>query len=155
MLVTLVIIIVVLIAALLAYAGTRPNSFRIERSTSIKAAPATVYALIEDFHRWGGWSPWEKLDPALNRSFSGSPSGKGSIYEWQGNNKVGQGRMEIVESVPTSKVAIKLPPPPPKGAGEIEKLLLRVADTVAFGRASVKDGAQQFHSEAESILARA
>ena len=108
MLVTLVIIIVVLIAAVLAYAGTRPNSFRIERSTSIKAAPATVYALIEDFHRWGGWSPWEKLDPALNRSFSGSPSGKGSIYEWQGNKKVGKGRMEIKEAVAPSRVKIQL-----------------------------------------------
>ena len=108
MLVTLVIIIVVLIAAVLAYAGMRPNSFRIERSTSIKAAPATVYALIEDFHRWGGWSPWEKLDPALNRSFSGSPSGKGSIYEWQGNKKVGKGRMEIKEAVAPSRVKIQL-----------------------------------------------
>jgi len=108
MLVTLVIIIVVLIAAVLAYAGTRPNSFRIERSTSIKAAPATVYALIEDFHRWGSWSPWEKLDPALNRSFSGSPSGKGSIYEWQGNKKVGKGRMEIKEAVAPSRVKIQL-----------------------------------------------
>ena len=108
MLATIAIIIVVLIIAILAYAATRPNSFRIERSTSIKAAPATVYALIEDFHRWSAWSPWEKLDPALNRSFSGSQSGKGAIYEWQGNKKVGKGRMEIKEAVVPSRLNIQL-----------------------------------------------
>ena len=65
------------------------------------------------------------------------------------------GKMQVEYVSAVSKIAIKLPPPPPKGAGEIEKLLLRVADAIAFGRTSIKDGAQQFHNEAESILARA
>ena len=65
------------------------------------------------------------------------------------------GKMQVDYVAAVTKVAVKLPPAPPKGAGEIEKLLLRVADSVAFGRASVKDGAQQFFTEVESILARA
>ncbi len=65
------------------------------------------------------------------------------------------GRMQVDYVAAVTKVAVALPPPPPKGAGEIEKLLLRVADSVAFGRASAKDGAGQFVTEAESILARA
>ncbi len=65
------------------------------------------------------------------------------------------GKLQVDYVAAVTKVAVALPPPPPKGAGEIEKLLLRVADAVAFGRTSVKDGAQQFFTEAESILARA
>jgi len=93
---------------LLAIAASKPNAFRIERSASIDAPPERVFALIVDFRQWGGWSPWEKLDPDLKRSYSGAASGRGAVYEWQGNNKVGQGRMEIVESVPARRVAIKL-----------------------------------------------
>ena len=55
---------------------------------------------IDDFHKWAAWSPWEKLDPAMQRTFSGVASGKGAIYEWLGNSKAGQGRMEITESQP-------------------------------------------------------
>ncbi len=65
------------------------------------------------------------------------------------------GRLQVDYVAAVTKVAVPLPPPPPKGAGEIEQLLRRVADAVAFGKASVKDGAAQFHSEAEGILARA
>ena len=105
---TIAIAIVVLVAAILGYAATRPDSFRVERATTIKAPPEKIYAFIEDFHRWDAWSPWEKLDPAMKRSFSGAAAGKGAAYAWQGDNKVGEGRMEIAESTPSSKVVIKL-----------------------------------------------
>jgi uncharacterized protein YndB with AHSA1/START domain len=98
----------VAVAALLIFAATRPDSFRIERTASIKAPPEKVFAFINDLHRWTAWSPWEKIDPALKRSYGGAESGKGATYAWEGNGKVGSGRMEITDSVPASKVAIKL-----------------------------------------------
>lgn len=99
---------VVLVAAVLLFAATRPDSFRVQRSTSIKASPEKVFPLIADFHAWGAWSPWEKLDPAMKRTHSGAPSGKGAAYAWDGNNDVGAGRMEIAEVVPPSRITIKL-----------------------------------------------
>ncbi|HEY9552679.1 SRPBCC family protein [Allosphingosinicella sp.] len=104
----IILIVLVILAALLIYIMTRPNTFRVRRSAMIDAPPEKVFPLINDFHRWEVWSPWEKLDPALQRRFSGPESGKGSIYEWQGNKKVGQGRMEIVDSFAPSKILIKL-----------------------------------------------
>jgi hypothetical protein len=101
------VVIVLLIAAFLAFAATRPNSFSVKRSISIKAPPQKIAAMIDDFHNWGAWSPWEKLDPALKRTYSGAASGKGAVYDWTGNSKVGTGRMEILDSS-TAKTTIKL-----------------------------------------------
>ncbi len=100
--------VVVLLAALLIYAATQPDTFRIQRATSIKAPPERIFAVLNDFLRWDAWSPWEKKDPAMKRTFSAVTSGKGAVYAWEGNRDVGQGRMEIAESVAPSKVAIKL-----------------------------------------------
>ena len=108
MLKTIAIVVVVAIVATLVYAATRPDDFRVQRSTSIKAPPEKIFALINDFHRWDSWSPWEKIDPAMKRTYSGAASGKGTIYAWQGNSKVGEGRMEIADASPPSKVTIKL-----------------------------------------------
>ena len=108
MLKIIAIVIVVLIAVLLGLAATKPDTFSVQRATTIKAPPDKVFALINDFHQWGQWSPWEKLDPDLKRTFSGPASGKGSVYEWTGNSKVGAGRMEITEPTPPNKVIIKL-----------------------------------------------
>ena len=93
-------IIVILIAALLGYAATKPPTFRMERSTSIDAPPEKIFPFINDFHRWTAWSPWEHLDPQLKRIYGGAAAGKDALYEWEGNRKVGQGRMEITESRP-------------------------------------------------------
>src|SRR4051812_33330828 len=95
---TLVVIgglVAVLVAAVLVYAGTKPDVFRVQRATSIKAPPEKIAAVLGDFHAWEAWSPWEKMDPSMKRSFTGEPKGKGAIYLWQGNGKVGEGRMEI------------------------------------------------------------
>ena len=105
---TIAIVVVLAIAGLLIYAATRPDTFSVQRSTRIKAAPDKIYALINDFPSWPTWSPWEKLDPDMKRTLSGAASGKGSIYEWAGSGKVGAGRMEITDSQPTSKVVIQL-----------------------------------------------
>jgi carbon monoxide dehydrogenase subunit G len=101
-------IVLVVIAALLLYAATRPDSFRVERSTSILATPDKVFAFVNDFHQWSVWSPWEKLDPNLKRTHGGATSGKTATYAWEGNNKVGQGRMEIVDTAPPGRIVIKL-----------------------------------------------
>ena len=100
--------VVVLIAALLIFAATRPDTFRVERTASINAPAATIFPLINDFRNWDSWSPWEKLDPNMTRTFSGSPRGEGAVYAWDGNSDAGAGRMEIVESIPPSKVTIQL-----------------------------------------------
>jgi uncharacterized protein YndB with AHSA1/START domain len=100
------VIIVFAIAAILIYAAMHPNSFRVQRSATIKAPPEKIFAAINDFHRWEAWSPWEKVDPAVKRSYSGADNGKGAVYAWEGNNEIGQGRMEIIESIPSSKVLL-------------------------------------------------
>jgi carbon monoxide dehydrogenase subunit G len=100
--------IAVLIAAVLIYATTRPDTFSVQRTETIKAPPDKIFPLINDFHSWPSWSPWEKLDPAMQRTHSGATAGQGAAYAWVGNSKVGEGRMEILASVPSSKISIKL-----------------------------------------------
>jgi hypothetical protein len=107
MLKIILVVVVLAIVVVLILAAMKPDIFRVARATRIKAPADKVLALINDFHRWAAWSPWEKLDPALQRTFSGEPSGTGAVYAWKGNKKVGEGRMEILESSP-SRVLIKL-----------------------------------------------
>jgi polyketide cyclase/dehydrase/lipid transport protein len=101
-------VVVVLVGALLAYAATKPDSMHVERAASIKAPPDKIFPLITDFHSWSSWSPYEKIDPAMKRAYSGAANGKGAVYEWEGNSYVGQGRMEITETSDPSRVTIKL-----------------------------------------------
>jgi len=100
-------VVVALLAALLVFAATRPDSFRVERRTVIQAPPQRILPLIADFHRWAEWSPWEKLDPAMTRTFGGPPAGVGATYAWAGNRDVGSGRMEVKTTAP-DKVSIQL-----------------------------------------------
>jgi hypothetical protein len=101
-------VILVPIAGVLVYAATKPDTFRVARTASVKAPPEKIYAVIEDFRTWTQWSPYETKDPAMKRTLSGAPTGKGAIYEWDGNKDIGQGRMEIADAQPASKVTIKL-----------------------------------------------
>lgn len=100
-------IIVLAVAVILLLALTKPSSFRVERSTTIAAPPEKISALIGDFHQWNAWSPWAKLDPSMKTTYAGPPSGVGSVYEWEGNSKVGKGRMEIL-SVEPARTTIKI-----------------------------------------------
>ena len=101
-------IIAVLIAGVLVLAATKPDTFRVQRAASIKAPPEKVFAILNDFQKWGAWSPWEKKDPAMKRTFGATTSGKGAKYAWEGNKDVGKGSMEIAESSPSSRLTIKL-----------------------------------------------
>jgi len=100
--------VVVLIAGILVFAATKPDMFQVERSLVMNAPPEKIFPLIDDFHNWEAWSPWEKLDPKMKKDHSGSASGPGAVYAWEGNSDVGKGRMEITESTPSSHVTIKL-----------------------------------------------
>ena len=96
------------VAIILTLAMSKPNIFRVQRIATIKAPAETIFALINDFHLWASWSPWENRDLAMKRSFSGAESGKGAVYAWDGNKNVGSGRMEILEATTPSKITIKL-----------------------------------------------
>lgn len=100
--------VVVILAAILGLAATKPDTFTVQRVATIKAPPEKIMPLISDFHNWTKWSPWEHLDPAMQRTFAGPASGKGAIYTWKGNSDVGEGRMEITDLAAPNKVIIKL-----------------------------------------------
>jgi uncharacterized protein YndB with AHSA1/START domain len=89
-----------------AVAATRPATYLVQRSIAVAAPPEAVYAVIVDFRRWERWSPWARLDPGQKTTVAGD--GVGAVYTWSGNDKVGAGRMTIVEAVPGSRVGIKL-----------------------------------------------
>jgi carbon monoxide dehydrogenase subunit G len=126
-LVAIAAVVVVAAAGLFIYAATRPDTFRVARSTTVKAPPEKISALIGDFRSWPAWSPYEKMDPAMARTLSGPASGKGAVYEWEGNSQVGKGRMEIVELAPTSRIAIKLDFMKPFEAHNMAEFLLEPA----------------------------
>lgn len=100
-------VLMALVVLLLGYASTRPDSFRVERQTTVKAPPDKVFANLQDFKLWANWSPWEKLDPAMVRTFSAASSGKGANYAWA-SDKAGAGRMEFLEVSPPGQLKIKL-----------------------------------------------
>ena len=99
------------VAVLVVFAvivALQPADFKVVRSASITAEPATVFSEVNDLHRWNAWSPWAKLDPAMKQTHAGAPAGTGAIYSWAGNSDVGEGRMTITESRPNELVRIKL-----------------------------------------------
>lgn len=105
---TITLTVVVLVAALLLYAATKPDTFQVQRSISIKAKPEKIFAILNDFHQSESWSPFEKKDPTMKRTFGGTASGKGAVYEFDGNKEVGKGRLTITDTAPPSKVIIAL-----------------------------------------------
>lgn len=100
--------VVVLILAVLAFATRQPDTFSVERRLVMNAPPEKVFAQINDFHAWEAWSPWAKLDPAMKSTYSGAAQGVGAVYEWSGNSDVGSGRMAIKSATAPSEVVIAL-----------------------------------------------
>ena len=99
---------VILIGVVLVIAAVKSPNFSVTRSAVIPAAPAVVFEQVNDFHKWTAWSPWEKLDPAMKRTFEGAPSGVGAVYSWSGNRDVGAGSMTITESHAAERIVIRL-----------------------------------------------
>ena len=103
----ILVVLAVAVAGVLAFAATKPDSFSVQRAASIKAPPEKISAVLSDFRAWDAWSPWEKVDPKMKRSYSGEPKGKGAKYAWAGNSEVGEGSMTITDAQP-SRVALDL-----------------------------------------------
>jgi hypothetical protein len=97
-----------LVAVFLLVVALQPADFRVERSATMRAPALAPFTQVNDFHNWGSWSPWEKIDPALKRQYDGPRAGTGAVYAWQGNKDVGEGRMTITESRPGELVRIRL-----------------------------------------------
>ncbi len=108
MLIPIAFVVIVLVGGFFAFIGTRPDHFRIERSAEIAAPGGVVFSLINDFHPWADWSPWEKIDPNMKKTFEGPSAGPGAVYSWTGDKKVGAGRMTIIESRIGEFVSINL-----------------------------------------------
>jgi carbon monoxide dehydrogenase subunit G len=101
-------VLVIAVAGVLAYAATKPDTFKVQRSATIKAPADKIFPFISDFHEWTKWSPYENRDPGMKRSYGGAPRGKGATYAWDGNKNVGAGHMEILDAPAPSRVTIKL-----------------------------------------------
>jgi uncharacterized protein YndB with AHSA1/START domain len=100
--------VVLLVVGFAVVVALQPSQFHVERTATIAAPPAAVFAHVDDLHKWEAWSPWAKLDPAAKVGYEGAPAGKGAAFTWAGNDKVGEGRMTIVESRPAELVDIKV-----------------------------------------------
>lgn len=96
------------LVALCGVIAMQPATYSVQRSATFKASPDIAFGLVNDFHRWGEWSPWDKLDPNQKTTFEGAATGVGAKYGWSGNDQVGEGRMEIEESKANELVRIKL-----------------------------------------------
>jgi len=101
-------IILLLLIAFILFVATRPDDFRIERTLSMQARPEQIFPMLNNFHEWEAWSPWEKVDPAVRRSYSGPQQGQAAVYSWLGNKELGEGRMEILESQPFNYLRIQI-----------------------------------------------
>jgi hypothetical protein len=99
---------IVLIAIFCTVVILQPSDFKITRSTTVNAPSATVFAQVNDFHKWEAWSPWAKMDPNCKFSYEGPAAGKGAIFRWDGNMDVGTGNMTITESRPSDLILIRL-----------------------------------------------
>ncbi|HEY8975199.1 MAG TPA: SRPBCC family protein [Burkholderiaceae bacterium] len=129
---TVLLVIVVAVVALVAYASTRPDTFRIERSIRIGAPIIQVAELIDDFRAWSQWSPWEHIDPTMQRRYGGADTGVGAVYEWEGTGKVGAGRMEVTEMRAGPEgglISIKLDFLKPFKASNTAQFLLKPTDS--------------------------
>lgn len=98
----------ILVVILAVVVAMQPDDFYVERSITIAAAPDVVFSKINDLHIWETWSPWAKLDPKMQMTYEGAPSGVGAISGWNGNDEVGQGRSTILESRPNQYIKIQL-----------------------------------------------
>ena len=102
------IVLAVLVVLFVVVVATRPADFRVTRSGRVSAPAEVVFANVNNFHKWEEWSPWAKLDPQSKTAFSGPESGPGASMTWNGNSKVGEGRMTILDAQPPDVIHIKI-----------------------------------------------
>lgn len=100
--------VLLLIGLLLVVAWSRPDTYTVERSGHVPAPPEQVFELVGDLRNWPRWSPWESLDPDMQRVFSTPSSGVGASYDWSGNDEAGKGRLQIRDASPPNRLSIQL-----------------------------------------------
>src|SRR5215831_4286740 len=108
MVLKIVVLIAAVIAAILIFAATRPDTFHVQRSIVINAPAEKIFPFIDDLHAWDSWEPEDRKDPTMKKTFIGPVSGTGAAMEWDSNGQGGKGRLVILESVPPSRVALKV-----------------------------------------------
>jgi len=104
----ILLVLVALLVVFLVVVALQPSEYRVERTTTIAAAPSQVFPHVNDFHKWQAWSPWAKIDPDAKITFEGPEAGQGTIMIWDGDDKVGAGKMTLVESVPDKAIKTKV-----------------------------------------------
>jgi len=115
----------VIVIGFVAFVATRPSEYRVARTVTMAVPASAAFAQVNDFHRWGAWNPWAKLDPAMKQTYEGAPAGPGAVYTWAGNTQVGAGRMTMTESRPNELVRINLEFLKPLAATSIAEFTFR------------------------------
>jgi len=142
---------VVLVVALVAYAATRPDAFRVQRSTGINAPAERIFPLIANLKSMNTWNPFVEPDPAIKIAYSGPDSGKGAAHTWSGNGKVGEGRIEITDAAPSSRVTMRLDMlKPMKASNLVEFTLQPTGDSTAVSWAM--SGRQPFMAKLMTVF---
>ena len=134
-----------------AFIATRAPAFRVERSRVIAASPDSIFHIVNDLSQWRRWSPYDKRDPNMKTALEGSPQGPGCSYSWDGNNKVGSGKMAITESKPGELVAMNLQFNRPFRADNLVRFTMTPADG-GTGVAWIMDGKKNFIFKGMSLL---
>src|SRR5271154_6432193 len=146
-------VLAIAIAMVLLLASTKPATFTVRRSAVMQAPAETIFPLINNFHQWANWSPWENKDSAMKRSYSGAESGRGAVYAWDGNKNVGSGRMEILDASSPSKITIKLDFFKPfEGHNTAEFTFVRERDAAATNVIWVMQGPSSFMSKVMQVF---
>ena len=146
-------ILAIAIVIVLIMASTKAATFSVRRSAVLQAPAEAIFPLINNFHQWAKWSPWENKDPAMKRDYSGAESGKGAVYAWDGNKNVGSGRMEILDASSPSKITIKLDFFKPfEGHNTAEFTFVRERDASATNVIWVMQGPSSFVSKVMQVF---
>jgi Polyketide cyclase / dehydrase and lipid transport len=147
------VVLAIAIVIVLILASTKPATFSVRRSAVMQAPAEAVFPLINNFHQWTKWSPWENKDPAMKRDYSGAESGAGAVYAWDGNKNVGSGRMEILDASSPSKITIKLDFFKPfEGHNTAEFTLVREREAAATNVIWVMRGPSSFISKVMQVF---
>jgi hypothetical protein len=147
------VVLAIAVAIVLVLAATKPDTFTVQRAAVVKAPAEKIFPLIDNFHQWVNWSPWENRDPAMKRTYSGAESGRGAVYAWDGNRNVGSGRMEILAASSPSKIVIKLDFFKPfEGHNTAEFNLVPERDAAATNITWVMHGPSSFMSKVMQVF---
>ncbi|MGB5104889.1 MAG: SRPBCC family protein [Steroidobacteraceae bacterium] len=98
----------VVIAGVILYAASRPDTFRVARTAIVKAPPEAIFPLIDNLHAGEEWSPYYRKDPAMKGTYSGPDRGAGATFEFAGNKDVGSGRVTVIGSEAPGKGTMRL-----------------------------------------------